>query len=42
MKVNNIEVETLNPDLLVSKYFMKPSTQLKDKIENNTIKIPIV
>lgn len=42
MKVNNIEVETLNPDLLVSKYFMKPSAQLKDKIENNTIKIPIV
>jgi len=42
MKVNNIEVETINPDLELSKYFMNPSEELKEKLENNTVKIPII
>lgn len=42
MKVNNIEVETMNPDLELSKYFMNPSEELKEKLENNTVKIPII
>ena len=42
MKVNNIEVETMNPDLDLSKYFMNPSEELKAKIENSIIKIPVV
>jgi hypothetical protein len=42
IKVNNIEVESLNPNLDISKYFMEPTEELKNKIENNTITIPIV
>lgn len=42
MNVANITVETLNPELAVSKYFMNPTVELKEKIENDTIKIPIV
>ena len=42
MKVNNIDVETMNPELDLSKYFMNPSEELKTKIENSTIKIPVV
>ena len=42
MKVNNIDVETMNPNLELSKYFMNPTEELKNKLENNTVKIPIV
>lgn len=42
MKVNNIEVETMNPDLELSKYFINLSEELKEKLENNTVKIPII
>lgn len=42
MKVNNIQVESMNPDLELSKYFMNPSEELKEKLKNNTVKIPIM
>lgn len=42
MNVANITVETLNPELAISKYFMNSTVELKEKIEADTIKIPIV
>jgi hypothetical protein len=42
MLVNGVSVETQNPELEISKYYMNPSEELKNKIEAETQTVPIV